>query len=68
MAKLREFTWAVARASMPTRRGSSASKKASTLAAPQEGLRELLAIIAGGADMRLPAEAHASLIVLAAEL
>ena len=32
------------------------------------GLRELLAIIAGAADGRLPAEAHASLIVLAAEL
>ena len=32
------------------------------------GLRELLAIIAGAADERLPAEAHASLIVLAAEL
>jgi transposase len=32
------------------------------------GLRQLLAIIAGPADERLPAEAHASLIVLAAEL
>ena len=32
------------------------------------GLRELLTIIAGAADERLPAEAHASLIVLAAEL
>ena len=32
------------------------------------GLRELLAIIAGAADARLPVEAHASLIVLAAEL
>ena len=32
------------------------------------GLRQLLAIIAGAADERLPAEAHASLIVLAAEL
>ena len=32
------------------------------------GLRQLLAIIAGPADERLPTEAHASLIVLAAEL
>ena len=32
------------------------------------GLTELLAIIAGSADERLPTEAHASLIVLAAEL
>jgi transposase len=32
------------------------------------GLKELLAIIASDADERLPAEAHASLIVLAAEL
>jgi transposase len=32
------------------------------------GLTELLAIIAGSADERLPIEAHASLIVLAAEL
>ena len=32
------------------------------------GLRKLLAIIAGAADERLPAEAHANLIVLAAEL
>ena len=32
------------------------------------GLKELLTIIAGAADERLPAEAHASLIVLAAEL
>ena len=34
----------------------------------REGLKELLAIIAGDADERLPADAHASLIVLAAEL
>ena len=33
-----------------------------------QGSRKLLAIIAGTADERLPAEAHASLIVLAAEL
>ena len=39
-----------------------------TAAQGQAGLRELLAIIAGSADERLPAEAHASLIVLAAEL
>jgi transposase len=32
------------------------------------GLRELLAIIAGSANEHLPVEAHASLIVLAAEL
>src|SRR5258705_3183400 len=40
------------------------------MTAPQgdAGLRQLLAIIAGTADNRLPAEAHASLIVLAAEL
>ena len=39
-----------------------------TAAQGNAGLRELLAIIAGAADERLPAEAHASLIVLAAEL
>ena len=39
-----------------------------TAAQGNAGLRELLAIIAGAADDRMPAEAHASLIVLAAEL
>ena len=39
-----------------------------TAAQGKAGLTELLAIIAGAADERLPAEAHASLIVLAAEL
>ena len=39
-----------------------------TAAQGNAGLRELLAIIAGAADERLPAEAHASLIVLTAEL
>jgi transposase len=39
-----------------------------TAAQGYAGLKELLAIIAGSADERLPAEAHASLIVLAAEL
>ena len=39
-----------------------------TAAQGNAGLREFLAIIAGVADERLPAEAHASLIVLAAEL
>ena len=39
-----------------------------TAAQGNAGLRELLAIIAGAADQRLSAEAHASLIVLAAEL
>jgi transposase len=39
-----------------------------TAAQGNAGLRELLAIIASAADERLPAEAHASLIVLAAEL
>jgi transposase len=39
-----------------------------TAAQGNAGLRELLAIIAGAADERLPAEAHASLIVVAAEL
>ena len=39
-----------------------------TAAQGNAGLRELLAIIAGAADERLPAEAHASLMVLAAEL
>ena len=34
----------------------------------REGIRELLKIIASDADERLPADAHASLIVLAAEL
>jgi len=34
----------------------------------REGLKELLKIVASDADERLPAEAHASLIVLAAEL
>ena len=38
-----------------------------TAAQGPAGLKELLAIIAGSADERLPAEAHASLIVLAAE-
>ena len=39
-----------------------------TAAQGNAGLRELLAIIVGAADERLPAEADASLIVLAAEL
>ena len=39
-----------------------------TAAQGNAGLRELLAIIAGTGDDRLPTEAHASLIVLAAEL
>src|ERR1700720_289812 len=39
-----------------------------TAAQGNAGLRELLAIIADAADERLPAEAHSSLIVLAAEL
>jgi transposase len=39
-----------------------------TAAQGKAGLTELLAIIAGSADERLPAEVHASLIVLAAEL
>jgi transposase len=34
----------------------------------REGLKELLTIIASDADVRLPADAHASLIVLAAQL
>ena len=34
----------------------------------REGLKELLAIIASDADERLPVDAHASLIVLAAQL
>jgi transposase len=38
-----------------------------TAAQGPAGLKELLAIIASSADERLPAEAHASLIVLAAE-
>ena len=33
-----------------------------------EGLKELLTIIASDKDERLPADAHASLVVLAAEL
>jgi transposase len=39
-----------------------------TAAQGNAGLRELLAIIAGSADERLPVEAHGRLIVLAAEL
>src|ERR1700737_4496948 len=39
-----------------------------TAAQGREGLKELLKIIASDADERLPADAHASLIVLAAEL
>ena len=39
-----------------------------TAAQGKAGLTELLVIIAGSANERLPAEAHASLIVLAAEL
>ena len=39
-----------------------------TAAQGREGLKELLKIIAGDADERLPADAHASLVVLAAEL
>jgi transposase len=39
-----------------------------TAAQGREGLKELLTIIASDADERLPAEAHASLVVLAAEL
>jgi transposase len=39
-----------------------------TAAQGVEGLKELLTIIASDADERLPADAHASLIVLAAEL
>jgi transposase len=39
-----------------------------TAAQGNAGLKELLAIIAGDADDRLPADAHAVLIVLAAEL
>src|SRR3979409_554028 len=34
----------------------------------REGIKELLKIIASDADERLPADAHASLIMLAAEL
>ena len=39
-----------------------------TAAQGYAGLKELLTIIASDADERLPAEAHASLVVLAAEL
>src|SRR5437660_2508235 len=39
-----------------------------TAAQGREGLKELLKIIASDADERLPADAHASLVVLAAEL
>jgi transposase len=39
-----------------------------TAAQGREGLKELLQIIASDADERLPADAHASLVVLAAEL
>ena len=45
-------------------------RERSGMTAPQgqAGLRELLAIIAGSADKRLPTDAHARLVVLAAEL
>ena len=39
-----------------------------TSAQGREGLKELLRIVASDTDERLPADAHASLIVLAAEL
>src|SRR3989442_6580038 len=39
-----------------------------TAAQGHEGLKELLRIIASDADERLPADAHASLVVLAADL
>ena len=39
-----------------------------TSAQGREGLKELLKIVASDADERLPADAHASLVVLAAEL
>ena len=34
----------------------------------RDGIKELLKIIAGEADARLPVDAHTSLVVLAAEL
>jgi len=39
-----------------------------TAAQGRDGIKELLKIIASDADERLPADAHASLVVLAAEL
>ena len=39
-----------------------------TAAQGREGIKELLTIVASDADARLPADAHASLIVLAAQL